>query len=174
MKRIQTLFLLAVLFFNPLFECAANAQATRTFNSPRNVRRKLALQFNGSSEVFTTTDPSPAGTPLTLSSATGISGYDGSVTLVFRAGFTAPVTLTVYQWLQDLVDPTKSCWVRIAPASSGSDVYSKAVDTNYSLIQFSIAERVPFLVMSSAGITGDVYTDAEAHPSNTGSTASGY
>lgn len=173
MRKIVTALLTAILISSMVIP-ESLAQATRTFNSPRNVRRKLALQFNGSTEVFTTTDPSPAGTPLTLSSATGISGYDGSVTLVFRAGFTAPATLTVYQWLQDTVNTSKSCWVRIAPSSTGTDVYSKAVDTNYSLIQFSIAERVPFLVMSDVAITGDVYTDAEAHPSNTGSTASGY
>src|SRR5215213_8230802 len=73
----------------------AGAQATRTFNSPRNVRRKLALQFNGSTEVFTTVNPDAAGTPLTLTSATGISGMDGSVTLVFRAGV-ATKTITAF------------------------------------------------------------------------------
>lgn len=146
---------------------------TRTFNSPVQVRRKLALQFNGNTEVFTTADPTPASGNLTLTSATGISGFDGSVTLVFRSGI-ATKSITAYMWLQDLVASSKSCWVRVAPAASGTDIYVKTIDSDYSTVQFSIPEQTPFLIQSSAAFTGDVYTDALAHPSNTGSTASGY
>ena len=158
----------------PFITNTANAQAVRTFNSPRRPFRLLAKQHNGNADVFPTADPSPEGTPLTLSRAMGVSGFDGSVTLLLGAGFTAPVTLTVYQWNQDNVNSSKSGWYRVAPAATGTNAYSQAVDSHYALVQFSIAEQTPWLVRASGSVTGDVYTESKAHPSNTGSTASGY
>lgn len=171
MKKLCSLILSAVILMGSAGPCLADG--IRTFNSPVKVRRKLATQFNGSTEVFTTTDPTPAGTPLTLTSATGKAGMDGQVTLVFRSGISGK-SITAFQWLQDNVDTSKSCWVRVAPSSTGTDVYTKTIDSDYTTVQFSLPEQAPFLIMSSSGVTGDVYTDSEAHPSNTGSTASGY
>lgn len=175
-KRILIALFAGVAISALICSPVANSQSMRTFNSPKYPMRLLAKQFNGSTEVFTTTDPSPDGTPLTLTSATGISGADGSVTVILQSGFTAPVTLTAYEWNQDFVTPANSCWVRVAPAATGTDVYSKAIDTHYALAQFAISEKTPFLIMSSGAITGNVYIDAKPHSQNANSATghSGY
>lgn len=152
--------LLAALILSTVLPYSADS-ATRTYNSPRNIIRKLTKQFNGAADVFVQADPSPAGTPLTLTSATGRSGEEGSVTVHLMAGFTAPLLLTVYQW-----SPTEAAWIRCAPAATGANVYQQSVDTNYALVQFSIAERVPFIIRADKSVTGNVYVDCEAHPAN--------
>lgn len=170
--RALAVALLAVLCISG--DAPISAQGTRTFNSPVKPFRKLAKQFNSGNDVFPTADPSPAGTPLTLTSATGRSTADGSVTIAFMAGFTPPLTITAYQWQYDNVTPSAGGWVRVAPAATGADVYEKAIDTNYCIVQFSIDPHTPFLIRTSASVTGSVYVDAPADPNNTGSTASGY
>lgn len=172
MRKICTLLLVVLIYM--VSTIPSFASGTRTYNAPVKPFRKLAKQFNGSADVFPTADPSPAGTPLTLTSATGMSGQDGSVTLTFYAGFTAPMTITAYQWQYDNVTPANSGWVRVAPAATGTDCYSKAIDTNYAIVQFSIDPNTPFLIRADQSVTGSVYVDAPAHPSNTGSTATGY
>lgn len=144
----------------------------RTFNSPQRCQRLLAKQFGGSANVFTTTNPDADGTPLTLTSATGKSGNDGIVTVSMGGGFTAPVTLTVFQWQLDNVTAANAGWRRIGAAAAD---YSCAFDSHYTSRQFSISEGTPYLILSSAAVTGNVYVgDGGAHPSNTGSTATGY
>lgn len=149
--------------------------ATRTFNSPVRPWRRLAKQFAAGANVFTTTDPTPAGTPLTLANATGKSTGDGSVTIGLQAGFTAPITFTIYYWQYDSVTPANACWVRLAPvASSGQSVYQQTVDSNYASFMFQIPENTPFLIQSSAAVTGNVYTDSFADKNNPGSSATGF
>src|ERR1017187_941518 len=99
MKRLIANILLAV--FLSFFQVAADATGQRVFNAPRRPSRLLATQFASNANVFTLVDPSPDGTPLTLTSATGISQIDGSVTVALCSGFTAPVSLTCYYWQQD-------------------------------------------------------------------------
>lgn len=149
--------------------------ATRTFNSPVRPWRRLALQFGSGANNFTTVDPSPDGTPLTLTSATGKSTGDGSVTVALTNGFTAPVTMTVYYWQYDSVTPTNACWVRLAPvASGGQSNYTQSVDTHYAIFQFSLPENTPFLIRSSTPVTGNAYTDSIADLNNLGSSATGF
>lgn len=149
--------------------------ATRTYNSPVRPWRRLAKQFAAGANVFTIVDPTPDGTPLALTNATGKSTGDGSVTVSLTTGYTAPVTVTVYFWQYDSVTPANSCWVRLAPvASSGQSNYAQVIDSHYAQFQFSIAENTPFLIQSSAAITGNVYTDSIADLNNTGSSAAGF
>lgn len=151
-----------------------NAQdATRTYNAPCRPYRLLAKQHNAASDVFPTADPSPAGTPLALTNAMGISNRNGQVTLELGS-IPEPVLLTAYQWIQDNVTTSNSHWARVGPSATGSDVYQKSVDTDYVTVQFSIAERTPWLIRADKSVTGNVYVDCDAHPSNTGSTATGY
>lgn len=163
MKRITAylLVLLAIVLF-PI-QCTAGE---RVFNAPRYPSRLLKLQFASSANVFTTVDPSPAGTPLTETSATGISNMDGSASLAFEGGFTPPITVTVYYWQRDQVTASNSCWVRLGWASA---LYASAVDTNYALLTFVLPENTPFLVMTSAAVTGNVYTDARPDALNNNS-----
>ena len=146
----------ALLALQPAFSASF-----RTYNSPHYPYRKLAKQFGGSVNSFITADPSPDGTPLTLTSATGTTGPDGTVTILMTNGFTAPVTLTAYMW-----HIKAASWVRVAPVSSGTNAYSQALDSHYTTCQFSIPENIPFLVRASAAVTGDVYTDAVENPNN--------
>lgn len=150
--------------------------ASRAYNTPTNPMRKLALQFNTAADVFTKVNPDAAGTPLTLTSATGVSGSNGTVTLAFRAGYTPTIKLTVFVWLYDNVTPTKAGWIRYGPQALGGTsphVYELNVDSNYCSAAFSIEPHTPFLIMCDTSITGDVYTDALAHSSNANS-ATGY
>lgn len=149
--------------------------ATRTFNSPVRPWRKLAKQFASNANVFTIVDPTPDGTPLSLSNATGKSTGDGSVTVSLESGFTAPLTVTVFFWQIDSVTPANSCWVRLAPvASAGQSNYTQSVDSHYAQFQFSIPENTPFLIMSGTAVTGNVYTDSIADLNNPGSSAAGF
>lgn len=174
MKKLASFLLICIVFFSTIGLIAADpasADGVRTYNSPQRCQRLLALQFGGSANNFPTADPSLEGTPLTLTSATGISGADGIVTVSLGAGFTAPVTLTAYQWQLDTVNTSKAGWRRIGAAAAD---YSCAFDAHYTSRQFSISERTPYLIRSSAAITGDVYVgDAGPHGSNANS-ASGY
>lgn len=159
MERIYFLWLTVLLLITSSV-CPAYAQM-RTFNSPNYPGRKLAKQFNAGTESFVTVNPDPDGTPLTLTSATGLVGPNGTVTLGFLGGFTPAITITVFLWHTDA-----GAWVRLGPNNSGADRYSISVDSHYTLCQFSAPEGTPFLVMSSAGVTGFCYTDAKAHPQN--------
>ena len=161
-----------MVFVSGMLWCAVpvNADAVRVFTASNTPRRKLAKQFSAGANVFATADPSPAGTPLTITSATGIAGSDGSVVLTFLAGFTAPITITVYYWNQDLVNTSNSCWVRLGNEAAA---YSATIDSNYVSVPFALPVNAPFLVRTSAAVTGDVYTDARAHSSNN-NTATGY
>lgn len=137
-------------------------------------RRRLALQFGGSANVFVTTNPDPDGTPLTLTSATGITPADGLSIFSIGAGFTAPVTFTALYWQQDNVTTSKSRWTRLGPAATGSNTYSIVVDAHYTSFSFVGPPNTPILVLASGAVTGDVYTNTRAHSSNPGSTATGY
>jgi hypothetical protein len=170
MKRTLVVLSLLALMLIPT---VSTYGATRTFNSPVRPSRLLANQFVGNANVFTQADPTPDGSSLTLTSATGRSQGDGSVTVTLTNGFTAPVTLTVYFWQIDSVTPANSCWVRLAPVVTGTHQYSQSVDSHYSLFQFSIPESTPFLITANAAITGNVYVDCPIDPNNKNS-AVGY
>lgn len=133
--------------------------------------RKLALQFNTNSEVFTTTNPDLGGTPLTLTSATGISPANGLVLISMGAGFTAPVTLTAFTWQVDNVTSANAGWRRISPDAGG---YSQAVDAHYTNVALAVPPNTPFLIMSSGAVTGNVYVNCKAHPSNNNTASGGY
>lgn len=157
--------------------CAANYSdaATRTYNSPVRPQRLLAKQFASNANNFTLVDPTPDGTPLTLTSATGRSKMDGSVTIALTGGFTAPVTLTAFYWVLDNVTPANSHWSRLGPvASGGQSNYTQAIDSHYATFMFSIPENTPFIIMSSAAVTGNVFTDSVIEPTNNNSASAGY
>jgi hypothetical protein len=103
----------------------------------------------------------------------GVAGYNGSVTLALGS-IPEPLVLTAYGWVADDVNTSNSHWCRLAPSATGTDVYTKTVDEDYTMVQFSIPEGMPWLIRADQAVTGNVYTDGDAHPSNTGSTASGY
>ena len=145
----------------------------RTFNAPRRPLRLLTKQFAANANVFTIVDPSKAGTPLTLTSATGRSNMDGSVTISMQAGFTAPITLSFYIWQQDSVTPANAGWTRLGNAATGTSSYSVTLDNNYTLATVVIPENTDFIVLSSTAVTGNVYTDSIASPSNL-NTVAGY
>lgn len=151
------------------------ATGTRTFNAPVRPQRLLAKQFAAGANNFTLVDPTPDGTPLTLTSATGKSRMDGSATLTMTNGFTAPVTLTAFTWQLDNVTPANSCWVRVAPVvSGGANNYTQSVDAHYTTVGFVLPENTPFLIMSSAAVTGNVYTDATYDANNQNSASAAY
>lgn len=164
MRKLIALFLLLACFMLP----SAMAGERVNSNLVRRPVRLLTKQFSAGANVFTTADPSLAGSALTLTSATGDSSNDGIVTVALNAGFTAPITLTVYFWLNDPVTPANSGWVRLGGTSQ---VYSTSVDTNYSSVSFAIPEFTPFLIRSSAAITGNVYVDAQKNTNNNNSAA---
>lgn len=150
----------------------AHATGTRVFNTSVRPIRLLTKQFASNANNFTLVDPTPDGTPLTLTSATGKSNMDGSATITLTNGFTAPVTLTAFVWQLDSVTPANSCWVRVAPvASGGANNYTQSVDSHYAQVSFSLAENTPFIIMSSAAVTGHVYTDAAKDANNNNSPA---
>ncbi len=120
--------------------------------------RKLAKQFAGNANAFCTTNPDPDGTPLTLANATGRDSGHGQVTIMLTNGFTPSVTLTAFYW-----HIAKACWVRVGPAAAN---YQQAVDSHYTTWTFNLPPRCSFLIMSSAAVTGDVYTDAPHDPNN--------
>jgi len=162
MKRFIAGLLIALI-------CTVNAVCAQTvLGAPG---RLLAKQFNGNTENFTTTNPDLGGTPLTLASATGVTPSNGIVMLSVGAGFTPPVTLTAFFWQQDLVTPANSGWRRFGNAAAS---YAQALDATYTSCAFSGPPNTPFLIMSSAGITGNVYTNAKAHPSNNNTASGGY
>ncbi|MDE1971392.1 MAG: hypothetical protein KGI50_07505 [Patescibacteria group bacterium] len=147
------------------FDKVAGRVVSNTCARPR---RLLNAQFAGN--MFPTADPSPDGTPLTETSATGVSSNVGTVTLGFTNGFTAPITVTAYYWNADPVTPANSCWVRLGASSTA---YSTTVDTHYASVSFSIPEYTPFLIRTSAAVTGNVYLDGAIDVKNNNS-PSGY
>lgn len=139
-------------------------------NIPARPWRLLNLQFGSSANAFCTADPSAGGTPLTETSATGITGSSGTVAVALNAGFTAPITLTIYYWCRDAITGANSGWVR-AGANSGQ--YATVVDTNYSTLSFTAPPYTPYIIESSAAVTGKVYVNTNRDPLNNNS-AVGY
>lgn len=167
---VYTLFV--VLLYSVILAPFAHATGTRVFNSPVRPYRKLAKQFASNANVFTIVNPDKDGTPLAVTSCTGRSGMDGTVTVSLQAGFTAPVTLTCFFWQQDNVTPANAGWTRLGPvASGGANNYTQAVDSHYASVAFAIPENTDFLIMSNAAITGNVYTDGLVSPNNANSAA---
>lgn len=123
----------------------------------------LSLQFASNANNFPTADPSPDGTPLTETSATGRTQSSGIVTVELTGGFTAPVTLTAYYWVKDSVTAANSHWSRLGPAAAS---YAVAMDSHYTTATFVCPPNTPFLITSSAAITGNVYIDCIADPLN--------
>lgn len=172
MRKFLAFFLAAVVFVGlPSFTPQAYGMGSRVYNSAYRPYRLLAKQYAAGANVFPTADPSPAGTPLTLSNAMGTASNDGVVTLCLDAGFTAPITLTCYYWQQDAVTPSNACWIRAAGSAA---LYAFAVDTNYASVSFSIPPNAPFIVSADKADTGKVYCSAPADPNNPTSTAPGY
>lgn len=136
-------------------------------------RRRLALQFAANANVFTIVNPDADGTPLTLTSATGVTPANGLVMVSVGAGFTAPVTLTALYWQMDDVTTTKAGYRRLGPAATGSNTYVQSLDAHYTSCVFSGPPNTPFIILASGAITGDVYINARAHASNANS-ATGY
>lgn len=164
MKLFVSLVVALTIFFS---FSPSNAWAQAVDKVPY---RLLALQFNTNSEVFTTTNPDLAGTPLTLTSATGVTPANGRVMVSIGAGFTPPNTLTVFYWQFDDVTPAKAGWRR---EGADDDSYSVVIDATYTSVVFSGPPNTPFLIMSENAITGDVYINAKAHSLNPNS-ATGY
>lgn len=163
--------LLVVLFIKTPFAngssvTSGDSSAGRV-NSNLSSRPKYLLspQFSSGTNYFVTADPSPAGTPLTETSATGITQSSGIVTLGLTNGFTAPVTLTCYVWIKDAVTPSNSYWCRNGAVAAA---YAQAPDSNYTMVTFTAPPFTPFLIRSSAAITGNVYVDciADGHNAN--------
>lgn len=177
MKKLLPLLLSFILLlgFTPaqlgcLRPAMSQGIASRVYNAPRNPRRLLTKQFSAGANVFTTVDPSPSGTPLTITSATGDANADGSASIAFQAGFTPPLAVTVYYWQADAVTPANSCWTRLGSAAAQ---YTTSVDHTYTICTFQIGEFVPFIVQTGAAVTGNVYTDSKADPNNN-NTVAGY
>lgn len=164
MKRVIATLLLLVSF---MLHGAALAQ---TFSNGAPARL-LTKQFGGSANVFTTTNPDADGTPLTLTSATGVIPANGIVVVSLGGGFTAPVTLTAFFWQQDLVTAAKAGWRRPGGAAAS---YATAVDAHYTSVAINGPPNTPYLIMSSGAITGDVYVTGKAHSSNNNTASGGY
>lgn len=167
MKRLIAL-LFAFLLCCPAFAAGPLSGTTQVGNWPSQPTRLLAKQFVSSANVFGQVDPSPAGTPLTLTSATGDSKPNGSVTLSLGAGFTAPLALTIYVWQVDVGGSGLACWTRISNAAAG---YTVTADSNYTTVTFTITPSTPFFVLANKAVTGNVYTDSSADPNNANSQA---
>lgn len=161
-------FFLGLLLALCLISAPVHADQPVNSNTVHEPYRLLTTQFSGNTNVFTTTDPSPAGGNLTETSATGLSSGQATVTVLLTNGFTAPVTLTAYIWNIDSTTPTNKCWVRLGPNSAS---YSVSVDTNYATAAFVMPTHTPYLIMSSAAITGHVYVDTPIDPLNNNSVA---
>jgi len=129
--------------------------ATRTMTVMHRPGRKLKNIFNGSTSPLFNGDPNAASPALNLTSATGLSGVDGLVTVELGAGFKPPVVLTAWYWS----DPDQ-LWKRLGGNSS---VYQKSFDATNTSDTFAIGERIPFLITTNAWITGNVYVDSDAH-----------
>lgn len=165
MKNILLILALCLILFVGV---SPNVSAQTFLDQPA---RLLAKQFGGSANVFTTTNPDADGTPLTLTSATGVIPQNGIIMVSLGAGFTAPVTLTVFTWQRDVVTTSKAGWRRIGPAATS---YSQAADAHYTVLAFNGPPGAPYLIMSSGAVTGDVYVNGSSHPSNNNTASSGY
>lgn len=169
MRRLLNSILVLLLAVSTVAPCYA--EGTRVFNNAHRPYRLLAKQYATNANVFPIVDPSPAGTPLALSNAMGLAPVDGVVTVQLNAGFTAPITLTVYYWCNDAVTPANSAWVRAANVAA---TYSASVDSNYASVSFSTPGNTPFIIESSAAVTGLVYCSAPADVNNKASSVAGY
>jgi hypothetical protein len=166
MRFLLLLLSLWIAFCPVAYAAGPLSGTTQVANWPGSPTRLLAKQFVSSANVFGQVDPSPAGTPLSLTSATGDSKPNGSVTLTLCAGFTAPLALTIYVWQPDAVTGTNACWVRISNAAAG---YTVTADSNYTTVTYTIAPSTPFFVLANKAVTGLVYTDSSADPNNANS-----
>ena len=162
--------LLGILLAGCLLGLPVCADQSVNSNIAHRPYRLLVAQFSTNTNMFCTADPSPDGTPLTETSATGMSGGQGTVTVLLTNGFTAPVTLTAYFWLPDNKTAANKCWTRLGPNSS---FYSVSVDTHYATAAFVAPVNTPYIIMSSAAVTGPVYVDTPIDPANNNS-ATGY
>lgn len=170
--RKTALVLLLGIVFNLLVSYPVDATGARMFDTSVRPRRLLTKQFATNANNFLLADPTPDGSNQALTSATGRSRMDGSVTVALTNGFTAPVTLTCYYWQNDNVTTANQCWVRLAPVSSGGiSNYTQSVDSHYTTAVFAIPENTPYLITSSGAITGNVYVDSAIEPSNPNSPA---
>lgn len=168
MKRLIALLMLLATM---LVAIPANAEGTRVFNNAHRPYRLMAKQYATGANVFPTADPSPDGTPLALTNAMGLSPVDGVVSVQLDSGFTAPVSLTAFYWSADSVTVSNSCWVR---ASNVSTTYTASVDSHYASVSFSVPGNTPWLIQSSAAVTGLVYSSTPAYSANLGSSVAGY
>jgi len=172
MRKLLPL-LIAVFFALPCFAINHGAPSNAgnvNSNIPARPWRLLNLQFGGNANDFCTADPSPDGTPLTETSATGITGSSGTIAVALTNGFTAPVTLTVYYWTQDQVTGGNSCWVR---AGANASQYATSVDSHYTTLSFTAPPNTPYIIESSGAVTGNVYVNTAKDPLNNNS-AAGY
>lgn len=167
MRKLLTL-LFALSFIAPCFALESRPLDAGNVNSniPARPWRLLNKQFAANANVFCTADPSAGGTPLTETSATGITGSSGTVAVALNAGFTAPVTLTIYYWCRDAVTGANSGWVRLG---ANAAQYAVAVDTNYATVVFTAPPYTPYIIESGAAITGKVYVNTLRDPLNNNS-----
>lgn len=149
MRRLLQMWLILLLLL--FSQTPAHCEAGRVdISTTCGVRpwRLLNKQFSGNANVFTTS--SPVGS-LTESSASGCTQSDGSVTVALEAEFTPPVTLTLFCWINDTVTPTNSGWVQFSIAT---------ISNNNYMAVMACPHNCPFVIMSSAAVTGNVYIDA--------------
>jgi hypothetical protein len=163
MRRLLQMWLILLLLVFSL--TPAHAEAGRVdVSTTCGVRpwRLLNKQFSGNANVFTIVTPVSA---LTESSATGCTHGTGAVSVLLQSGFTPTITLTLFVWLNDPVTPANSNWAAFSTAS---------VTANNSMVVLACPHNMPFIIQSSAAVTGNVYVDAPADKLNANSPTSYY
>jgi hypothetical protein len=96
------------------------------------------------------TDPNSNNFPIWY--ATGRAGIDGKCTIAVTGGFTAPLTLTAWEYNR----ATKG-WIKIG---ANANEYNKIYDDTYALGSFDVSENAYVLIQSSAAVTGIAAMDA--------------
>src|ERR1700723_1933507 len=93
----------------------------------------------------------PNGGPISIVQATCRAGIDGNLTVGLTNGFTAPVTLTAWEF-----NRVANAWMKVGPAAA---IYAQAMDDVFTQWTFNATESAVILIQSSAAITGNAYTD---------------
>lgn len=153
--------LLVVVVLLVSVHSAVYAESTRVNGSPDYPGRKLALQFNTSLAPLYNGNPNTGS--LTTTSATGRVPNDGIVHIALCAGFTPPMTVTVWWW-----SIAEAKWIHAGP---GVTDYSKAFDATYTSCQFTAPPQAAYIVTTNAANTGSVYVSGRAYKDNANSAA---
>ena len=144
---------------------------TRTNSSYHSPRNLIPMNWGSTGTVFNpaggqtnpfsvtgSVNPNTAGPnsgPISIVQATCRAGIDGNLTVGLTNGFTAPVTLTAWEFNRALNSGTGG-WMKVGPAAT---VYAQAMDDVFTQWTFNATESAVILIQSSAAITGNAYTD---------------